>query len=304
MKNSQKIDPEKPVTSPKEIVDTAIQTDGIDKSDESCQTESSERKDFQVQVQLQEQGESIATQTDITAQCDFQVQANIPRYSDSIATQTIKEEIRMPNIPSSVGQTPAKKRKLSPMSTSSAVSPNVSIDVSLPPEPLPNGSGDHVSNEQAAIEPSDTPNGNGYQSMDEQVVLDDEILNSEVYQIYCRNEDPKEAMKQIRKLKSFVAYWESTKPFPTEEDFKRTCETALDRLWNLKPHLGESKFDKIKEFADRAISFSQLSKSDDTLNILSLFKVNEYFTQIRLLRPMGYEFWIIANFEQGPRKSK
>ena len=207
----------------------------------------------------------------------------------------------MPNIPCSVGQTPAKKRKLSPVSTS-AVSPNLS----------PTGLGDQLSNNQAVIEsnvddssaPNTTSSGNKDQLNNGQAVLDDGILNSEVYQIYCRNEDPKEAMKQIRQLKSCDRVWESTEPFPAEEDFKRTCETTLDRLWNLEPHLGDSKFDKIKKFADGAISDSQLSKSDDTLNILSLFKVNAYFTQIRLLRPMGYEFWIIANFEQGPRKSK
>ena len=218
----------------------------------------------------------------------------------------------MPNIPSSVGQTSAKKRKLSPVSTSSALSPTVSIDISLPSEPLPNGSGDQLSNNQAVIvsniddpsAPKTISNENDDQSNNEQIVLDDGILNSEVYQIYCRNEDPKEAMKQIRQLKSCDGFVESTKPFPAEKEFKRACETALDRLWNLKPHLGDSKFDKIKKFADGAISNSELSKSDDTLNIETLFNKNGYFTSIRIVQPKGFEFFYIANFDKGLGLSK
>ena len=309
-KNIQKKDSEKPAAQPKDIVDTAMQTESKEKrgifkrSEGFCQTESSERNDFQVQVHLQKQGETIATQTDSATLSDFQVQANIPKNSDSIATQTIKEEIRMPNTPSSAAQIPAKKRKLSSVSTPSVVSPNVS------PQPLPNSSGDQLSNNQAVIEsvdssiPKTVSNRNGDQSNNGRIVLDDAILNSEVYQIYCRNEDPKEAMEQIRQLKSFVDCWEPTKPFPTEEDFKHACETALDRLWNLEPHLGDSKFDKIKKYVNSNITLDQLTNSDDKICIKTLFKDREYFTAIRLLNPKGYEFFFISNFEQGLRKSK
>ena len=250
------------------VLSSLTQTDVIDRSDRSCQTESSEIKDFQVQVQLQEQGEPIATQTDSTAQCDFQVQVNMPRDSDSIATQTIKEEIRMPNTQSSVAQTPAKKQKLTSVSTSSAQSPTVSIDVSQPPEPLTNGSGDQLGKNQAEIEPGvddssaskAISNENIDQSNNVQAVLDDGILNSEVYQIYCRNEDPKEALKEIRQMKSCAGLWKPTRPFPDEKDFKNACETALDRLWKLEPRLTDSKFDQIKKFANGNINLSQQTR--------------------------------------------
>ena len=237
-KNIQKNDFEKPAALPKDVVDSAMQTDGIGRIDGSYQTERSERKDFQVQVHLQKQVEPISTQTDSATLCDFQVQANIAGVTNSIATQTIKEEIRMPNIPSSVAQTPAKKRKLSPVSTLSAVSPNVSIDVSLSREHRPNGSGDQPSNNQAVIEPivddssatKTISNGTGDQPDSESAVIDDGILKSEVYQIYCRNEDPKEAWKQIKKLKSCVVVRKAKTTFLAEKDFKNACETALDRL--------------------------------------------------------------------------
>ena len=103
--------------SEKQMIDAAIQAHGIERSIGSCQTEIPERIDFQIQVNLLKQSESIETQTDSTARCDFQVQATIPLASDSIAVQTIKEEIRMPKIPSSVSQIPAKKRKLSTRTT-------------------------------------------------------------------------------------------------------------------------------------------------------------------------------------------
>ena len=95
----------------KDRLDAAIQTDVFERNDESCQTDIPNRKDFQVQA-FRGQKEPLSTQTDILTKCDFQVQANIPPANDSKAVQTIKEEIAMPNIPSSIVQTPAKKRKL------------------------------------------------------------------------------------------------------------------------------------------------------------------------------------------------
>ena len=201
-KNIQKHASVKPPAPSKNIVDIGVQTDGTQRSDESCQTDSPERKDFQVQANFSQQGKSITTQTDSSVKCDFQVQTNIARESNTIETQTIKEEIRTPNIPSSLAQIPAKKRKLSSVSPSSAESTNVALSVTA--------SGDHLSNNQAVIEPSvdkssatGIGNGNGDQSNNVEAVLDDAILNSEVYQIYCRNEDPKEALKQIRQLKRY-----------------------------------------------------------------------------------------------------
>ena len=140
------------------------------------------------------------------------------------------------------------------------------------------------------------------QKINEKADVDDKTLNSEVYQIYCRHKDPKEAMKEIGRLKSCWTSELATKPFPSEEDFKSMCETALDRLWKLEPRLGDSKFERIKKFINGDITSSQLSNSDDKVNMITFF--NECMSWISIVLPNGYEFWYIANFEQGPGKSK
>ena len=133
-------------TQSKDRLDAAIQTDVLERSDESCQTDTPERKVFQAQACIRQQSEPIAIQTDTSPKCDFQVQANILPENDSIAVQTIKEEIAMPNIPSSNAQAPAKKRKLA------------SIDAPPSLQSAPHCSGDksgEVNNEQAIdVEPA------------------------------------------------------------------------------------------------------------------------------------------------------
>ena len=150
----------------------------------------------------------------------------------------------MPNIPSSVAQTPAKKRKLTSMPESSTAPRNLaSIDVPLPQQPIQNDREKQLSNEQAVVEPSigdssapeSISNGSGDHLNIEQVEVEDSILNSEVYKIYCREKDPEEAMKKIKELKNCISFQKSTMPIPDEEDFKNACETALDRFWKLGP---------------------------------------------------------------------
>ena len=109
-------------------------------------------------------------------------------------------------------------------------------------------------------------------------------------------------MKKIKELKNCIAFQKSTMPIPDEEDFKNACETALDRFWKLGPRWGGLKFDKIKNFVNEDITLAQLSEHDDKINIVHIF--THYLTWIRMLVPNGYEFWYIANFEKGPRKSK
>ena len=217
----------------------------------------------------------------------------------------------MPNIPCSIAQTPAKKRKLSSISSSSTVPTNiVSIDVSSPIQSNPSGSmaqtGNQLSNGQTdnSFAPQSISNASENPTKTEPAVLDDEILQSEVYQIYCRHKDPKEAMKEIRQLKSCWRGYLVTKPFPSEENFKKMCETALDRLWKLEPRLGDSKFEKIKKIINQnqEIMESQLSNLDDGVDIKTFFE--DCISWIGILLPNGYEFFYIANFEQGPGKSK
>ena len=203
----------------------------------------------------------------------------------------------MPNLPSSVAQTPAKKRKLSSVSISSTVPRNLApIDVPLPQQ---------QTNEPANIEPSIAPESISNESGDplnsEQADVDDSILNSDVYKIYCREKDPEEAMKKIKELKNCITFQKSARSFPAEEDFKTACETTLDRLWKIHPHF-DSKFDKIKKFVNEDITLSDLTEEDDKLTMAFIF--TNCLSWIRTLHPNGYEFWYIANFEKGPRKSK
>ena len=217
----------------------------------------------------------------------------------------------MPNIPSSSASTPAKKRKLSSIPSSSAAPTNIaSIDVSLPIQPSGSGvrTGDELSNELVEIETSDDDSSSGDDSSSDddsstahKIDVDDAILKSKVYQIYCRHTDPKEAMKEIGRLKSCWTWGLATKPFPSEEDFKSLCETALGRLWKLEPRL-YGQINKIKKVVNDGITESRLASFDDLLNIKTFFK--KCISWIGILLPNGYEFFYIANFEQGPGKSK
>ena len=277
------------VSPTKTVLDAVIQTDAFQSIDESCQTDNLERKE--VQASVKQQGEPIATQTDVSPKSDFQVQANIPRENHSIAVQTIKQEAReiaMPNLPSSTAETPTKKRKLSSKST-------------------PSSSRDQVTNTQAIVEPTvhksslvqSISNGSGDQMNEEQAALDDSILNSGVYEIYSRNENPKEAMEQIKKLKTCILFQEPSQPFPTK-DLKPSFEKALDNLWKDKPKCGISKFAKIKKYIERKTTRYFISELDyETWRVLC-----DCYTKIVMFNPDGYEYWYVANFEKGPSVSK
>ena len=228
-KNKKKYEFEKQSTPPKDVVNVASQTESSEKEDGSCQTDTPERKYVQVQTSMK-QTEPIATQTENSPKCDFQSQANIQQQGSSVAVQTIKEEVVMPNIPNSAASVPAKKRKLS--STSSASSRNLERPTQATRKSSRNqladvGSGNHVKNVQDAA--------------------DEKILNSEIYKIYCRNEDPKEAIKQIRELKTCIYFEQSTQPALAEDDLKRESEKTLNELWKFEP-LDDSKFIKIKKY--------------------------------------------------------
>ena len=96
------------------MVSKDIQTENLERNDESWQTDSLGRKNFQVQACFQQRSETIATQTDSSATCNKlpDVISFIQRKIDSISEQTVKQEIAMPNIPYSMAQIPTKRRKL------------------------------------------------------------------------------------------------------------------------------------------------------------------------------------------------
>ena len=255
--------------------DAGIQTDSILTVDQTCQTIDSSRKDFQSQATIESKKESTAIQTYSFERQDFQVQAYLQRACQSIAIQTIKEEtetpnIRMPNTPNSVGQTQPKKRKLS-------TKPG-----------------------------ADTSITTGTQCSDIELVVDAVILNSEVYKIYCRNQDPKEAMKQIKKLKTCVLFEEPKYSLPKEDDLKYGFDSAVENLsWSFYI----SKWETIQRCLEER-SYG-IFHEEVPLNIngvmydYDLDDIFEHcFTRIEILLPNGFEFWLIKNFEYGAGVSK
>ena len=187
----------------------------------------------------------------------------------------------MPNIPNSAPQIPAKKRKLS--SKSSASSRNLNPPTQSTRKSTRNqlsdvGSGEHVKNVQDAA--------------------GEKIFNSEIYKIYCRNEDPKEAIKQIRELKTCIYLYQATKPILTEDALKRESEKTLNKLWKLEP-TDDSKFIKIKKYVNTYGSAHIFYLNNTMYHLL-----NYRFTKIKMLLPNGYEFWYVSNIEGGPGMSK
>ena len=120
---------------PAPVINALVQTDSVTRKNECCQTVQSDGVDFQVQVSM----------------------------------PPIKEEVAMPNRPSSNSSQKTKKRKLSSIQTA-----NVNAGASQQRQQT---SGDRTQGTET---------------------LSDSILNSEVYKIYCQYEDPKEAMTKIK----------------------------------------------------------------------------------------------------------
>ena len=202
----------------------------------------------------------------------------------------------MPNIPNSAGQTQSKKRKLS--TNSSVCTTPINIDsnnIHSVRQTIPNGSGDQSKNEHS-----------------------DGILNSEVYKIYCRHSNPKEAMKEIKKLKTCFQFEEPSWVLPNEADLKRAYEKTLEKLWSHGP----SKWIQIKKFLNDEIEendimkvevpFTESSISSSQLNDIKHWNVQHNiwyiiqraYTRIKMLLPHGYEYFFVENFESGPGVSK
>ena len=253
-----------------EISNAAVQTSGLSLNEQSCQTNSLVRKDFQSQAAIQSVNKTITTQTENTRKQDFQIQVSIRPASESMV-QAIKQEVGMPNMPNSVGQSQSKKRRISSISRSTSTSTS-----------------DESVRSDAAITVSTSTNTEK-QSDSVQPEVEESILNSEVYKIYCQNEDPAKAKEQIMKLKNCISLREPRKPFPSEETLKRGLDKTLKRL-------GSLTFNSIKIFND--VGSLHLSL-EEVIN-----EVIECFTKIIILLPNGYEKWYVKNFESGPGLSK
>ena len=256
----------------------------------------------------------MKTQTDSSGSQDFQVQANLPQEQESVAVQafvpvqdetvqTIKEKN-----PNSAGPTQSKKRKL--FSRSSTMSMQTFLQTS----------DSDMSNYQTSNTDSDsdsdtrvhrTPNSaisSSNRTAESTTVTD--ILNSEVYKIYCQNEDPKEAMKQIKNMKTCIFFKEPVLPLPKETVLKKGFDEALKNLlWSGSSR--HSKRDRIQRFLDAKPDSSPFGTRRVPIVIKGkmqsrcLFTIMQFcFTEIQILLPNGYEYWYVKNFESGVTVSK
>ena len=94
----------------------------------------------------------------------------------------------MPNIPNSASFKPSKKRK-----RSSIQSQSPSIRTPFTEARSPELPADILAANDTVGEPVNQP-------------VDDRLLNSGVYKIYCQYKDPKEATEQIKKMKNCVGF--------------------------------------------------------------------------------------------------
>ena len=230
-RNIKEASSEEVLSLPTTVVDKAMQTETLVRREEYCQTVSPGRKDFQNQVGLLLVNRSITTQTDTTGRQDDEVQVGNQQETEAIPLLQnirIKQEVAMPNLPNSVGQNQAKKRKMStvPRCTTSSDSCNVT-----------------------------SSDANSCKSCNRKQTIDASILNSEVYQIYCRSENTKIAMKEIKELKTCIKFHEPTESLPNEPDLKDGLNKALERLWSFGPP-GSSKWTHIEKFMQNECTYN------------------------------------------------
>jgi len=176
----------------------------------------------------------------------------------------------MPNIPSSDGQTASKKRKLSAVSRSTSTQ-NDSISTSS----------------TASTLTSTSSQCDKFMSSE----IDDAILNSEVYKIYCQNENTENAIDQIEKLKNCISIDRSG--YSTSDDFKQSCDAVLNTLWSL----GSSKSDAIQKLMTGKISNDAIFQRIDNV-------VHRNFIEIKMIQPYGYEYFFVDKFRAGYGVSK
>ena len=283
--------PEKLTIATIERSDAGVQT--IDKVDKHCQTDTSDRKNFQCQSIVQKG--SISTQTDSTNKHDFVIQATLQRATESNVFRTIKQEfftenIRMPNIPNSVGHTQPKKRKLYSTQQRSSISRQHETTDSVS-QTIPSFDQSHRTDVESNIDPS--------------------ILNSDVYKIYRRCKDPDEAMKQIQGMRNCCWITKPSAPLPPENYLKSGFDDALRKLWSFGP----SKWEQIKQYLDGDFDDEfdfmgyggpkvKWDSKDRTREFSIVTILEKCFTKIKVLLPYGLEFWYVKNFEGGLGVSK
>ena len=147
--------------------------------------------------------------------------------------------------------------------------------------------------------------------------LDESILNSEVYKIYCQHEDPKEAMTKIKKMNKCSKFIEAKKT--SSEDvlsrrFQSILKTTFLSIYPRKQHLAEYNstigiYDAISKYTiypfwlDNEEKKQKSSGSKKKTITLGQLFMNS-LTKIILIQPNGYEVWLIRDFYKGSGVSK
>ena len=224
------------------MVSKDTQTESLERKDESCQTDSPERKDFQVQACYRQQGETIATQTDSSLRCD------IERESDSMSAQTVKQDIAMPNIPNSVAQIPAKKRKLSKLPSAVAPTNLASNDV------LPLIGSNRIFTIESSVDISPMPNLNQSLSNNHQAAVvalhEDAILSS-----YCNPSNDSPASPEYSSSQPNDDHTKSTSESPTSKPKLKTVKSSsyprkrlikIDRQWEKNYELSMDEIEQTR----------------------------------------------------------
>ena len=202
--------------------------------------------------------------------------------------KTTEEDIRCPKITSSIAEkTRTKKRKLCQVSTSSQATPS--------------DTGDELNNDQATVELSDGEISSP-RNQNDGFIIDDSILNSEVYQIYCRAEDPYEAARNIKGYNNCVLFERENRNCLTEKELKRISKITLSNLWQEISPSSDSKFDRLKKFIDGTIKDEVLGRgcNDSSMPDQTMRSVFQYhFTKIQVINPNGYEYFYVRHFKMG-----
>ena len=210
---------------------------------------------------------------------DFQVQVSLEPERKIIGTQTMKEK-----------QT--KKRKLSSIETTPC-------NVNAGPSAM-------ISRQKQEQTCDDL-------TVTETEKLQDSILNSEVYKIYCQHDDPQVAMTAIKQMKQCSKFIEA-KMTSSEEvlscGFESVFEATSKQLkeYNLILSIYEA-IAKFKIQVDKEGKPGKVQKkpkksasNKQTITIGQLFMNS--LTKIIVIQPNGYEVWLIKDFDKGAGVSK
>ena len=254
------------------VIDALVQTENVPRKNKFCQTVKSDSIDFQVQVTMEPERKMTGT-------------------------QTIKEEdleIAFPNRPSSNSSLQTKKRKLSAIQTAPRnVNAGLSVDI-------PSSMSSHQKQQTSE----------NRTQRNETATLNESVLESKVYKIYCQHEDPQVAMTKIKQMNQCSKFIEAKMKSSWEVlnlGFESIFEATSKKLeeYNLILNIYEAiaKF-KIQVDNEGKAQMKQKKSGSkkQTITIGQLFMNS--LTKIILIQPNGYEVWLIRDFYKGSGVSK